>query len=159
MRARSTHAATLTILGLLAISLLLPASVLASASHPSLPEIEPQVMCVTCKIPLNTAESPQASAERDFIREQIAAGDGEAEVRNALVAQYGPAVLALPSTKGFDLAAYLVPLVVVLALIAILALLLPRWRRAARRDRFVAAGSPLSKTDAERLRDDMKRFE
>ena len=144
----------------LAILALVAPSALASFAHPTLPEIEPQAMCVTCKIPLNTAESPQASAERAFIKEQIAAGDNEKQVKNSLVAQYGPAVLSLPSTKGFDLAAYLVPIAVVLIVMAVFALLLPRWLRAAKQDRFTTAASgPLSDTDAERLNEDMRRFD
>ena len=98
----------------------------------SLPAIERQVMCVTCKIPLNVAQSPQADRERAFIQSLIDQGQTEAQIKRALVGQYGPAVLALPSAHGFDLAAYLVPLAALLALLAVLALLLPRWRRHAR---------------------------
>lgn len=132
---------------------------LASPAHPTLPEIEPQVMCVTCKIPLNAAESPEATDERKFIWEEIKAGRNEAEIKKALVSQYGPAVLALPSAKGFNLAVYIVPIVVVLALLAVLALLLPRWRASTRRERKTPALSPLSKTDVERLNEDMARFD
>lgn len=134
----------------------------ASAATPltTLPVIERQVMCVTCKIPLNVAESPQAARERVLIRGLIAEGKSEEAVKNALVSQYGPAVLALPSAKGFDLAAYLVPAAVVLALIALLALLLPSWRRHAREQTTKQADAPeLSPTDAARLDADLKRFD
>jgi cytochrome c-type biogenesis protein CcmH len=126
----------------------------------TLPVIERQVMCVTCKIPLNVAESPQANRERVFIRGLIAEGKSEAQVKDALVSQYGPAVLALPSAKGFDLAAYLVPAAALIALIALLALLLPSWRRHARAhtgDQIDAA--ELSATDAARLDADLERFD
>jgi len=69
----------------------------AIPARTSLPVIERQVMCATCKIPLNVAESPQADRERAFIRTLIAQGRTEAQIKNALVVQYGPAVLALPS--------------------------------------------------------------
>jgi cytochrome c-type biogenesis protein CcmH len=118
--------AALLAAALLAMALL-PATGVASPA--TLPRIERQVMCVTCKIPLNVAESPQANRERAFIRGLIRQGRSEAQIKSALVAEYGPAVLALPSAKGFDLAAYLVPAAVVLALIALLAVLLPGWRR------------------------------
>jgi cytochrome c-type biogenesis protein CcmH/NrfF len=132
----------------------------ATPPRTSLPAIERQVMCVTCKIPLNVAESPQADRERAFIQTLIAHGQTETQIKNALVGQYGPAVLALPSASGFDLAAYLVPLAVVLALLAALALLLPRWRRRAR----AAASSPsampptLDDADTTRLDTDLARF-
>ena len=119
---------------LLAIASLLigATSVAADSTAATLPQIEPQVMCVTCRIPLNTAESPQANVEREYIKSLIRKGYDEAQIKRALVGQYGPAVLALPGAKGFNLAAYLVPIAVVLALLALLAMLLPRWRRAAR---------------------------
>ena len=122
-------------------------------------------MCVTCKIPLNVAQSPQADRERAFIQSLIDQGESEAQIKRALVGQYGPAVLALPSAHGFDLAAYLVPLAGVLALLAALALLLHRWRRHARaqsaRESNPDQSTPptLSSTDAARLDADLARFD
>lgn len=127
----------------------------------TLPIIERQVMCVTCKIPLMVAESPQAKLEREYIQGLIDQGQDEAEVKRSLVAQYGPTVLGLPSTHGFDLAAYLVPIAVVFALLATLAVVLPRWRRHARAQ--AATESPatvaLSSADAARLESDLARFD
>jgi cytochrome c-type biogenesis protein CcmH/NrfF len=127
----------------------------------TLPIIERQVMCVTCKIPLQVAESPQAKLEREYIQGLINQGQDEAEIKRSLVAQYGPAVLGLPSTHGFDLAAYLVPLAVVLALLATLSVLLPRWRRHARAQSKLAnpAATTLSSSDAARLESDLARFD
>jgi type II secretory pathway pseudopilin PulG len=69
-------------------------------------------------------------------------------------------VLALPSAKGFDLTAYLVPAAVVIALIALLVLLLPSWRRRARAQAGDRAASPeLSAADAARLDADLERFD
>jgi cytochrome c-type biogenesis protein CcmH len=137
-----------------------PASADAVTPRTTLPVIERQVMCVTCKIPLNVAESPQANRERVFIRGLISEGRTEAQVKSALVSQYGPAVLALPSAKGFDLAAYLVPAAVVLALIALLVVLLPSWRRHARTQAGESADAPkLSDSDAARLDADLKHFD
>jgi cytochrome c-type biogenesis protein CcmH len=131
-----------------------------AAPRPSLPTIERQVMCVTCKIPLNVAESPQADREKAFIQSLIDEGHSEAQIKRSLVAQYGPSVLGLPSAHGFDLTVYLVPLAVVLALLATLSLLLPRWRRRARAQ--AASRSPavaLSAADAARLESDLARFD
>jgi cytochrome c-type biogenesis protein CcmH len=151
-------ASLLVIVGLAAAALAAPAASIAAPS-PSLPAIERQVMCVSCKIPLNVAQSQQADRERVFIRGLIGQGNSEAQIKRSLVAQYGPAVLGLPSTAGFDLAAYLVPVAVVVGLLAMVATLLPRWRRGAR-----AGGAPtptaprLDATDAERLDADLARF-
>lgn len=134
----------------------------AAALQPrtSLPVIERQVMCVTCKIPLNVAQSPQADRERAYIQELIDQGLDEAQIKNALVGQYGPAVLGLPAAHGFDLTAYLVPLAAVVALIAALLVLLPRWRRTARAQRAGGHAPPdLDAADAARLEADLSRFD
>jgi cytochrome c-type biogenesis protein CcmH len=132
----------------------------AVAPRTTLLAIEHQVMCVTCKIPLTVAESPQAARERVFIRGLIAEGQTEAQIKNSLVAQYGPSVLDLPSTKGFDLAAYLVPIAAVLALLALLAFLLPSWRRHALARRGATEDAPeLSATDSARLDADLAQFD
>jgi cytochrome c-type biogenesis protein CcmH/NrfF len=136
------------------------ASLAAAPSRASLPAIERRVMCVTCKIPLIVAESPQADRERAFIRGLIAAGLTESQIERALVSQYGPTALGLPSAHGFDLAAYLVPLTAVLVLAGTLALLLPRWRRRARRPSDPrAATTTLSAAERARLDADLARFD
>lgn len=144
----------------LALSALLPLPAGAVAPRTTLPVIERQVMCVTCKIPLNVAESPQADRERALIRRLIAEGRTEAQVKHVLVGQYGAAVLGLPASKGFDLTAYLVPIAVVLGLLGLLALLLPSWRRHARAQARSKPSAPkLSETEAARLDADLKRFD
>lgn len=157
--ARRLPSARPLIVALIGVCVLAGALAPVAAARPSLPTIERQVMCVTCKIPLNVAQSPQADRERAFIAALIAQGDDEARIKRALVTQYGPTVLALPSTHGFDLAAYLVPLAVVLALLAALALLLPRWRRRARADAAASPPPTLSANDSARLNADLARFD
>jgi cytochrome c-type biogenesis protein CcmH len=158
---RTRLAATLALFATLALSPALGNSSAAAATpRTTMPTIERQVMCVTCKIPLNVAESPQSQRERAYIRGLIAEGQTESQIKRSLVAQYGPSVLALPSAKGFDLAAYLVPVAVVLALLGLLALLLPSWRRHARAQTARAAEAPpLSPGDAARLDADLERFD
>ena len=155
---RTTRLAMLLVAAVIIALACAPAG--AVTARTSLPVIERQVMCATCKIPLNVAESPQADRERAFIRQLIAQGRNEAQIKSALVVQYGPAVLALPSAKGFDLVAYLVPAAVVLALLALLALLLPSLRRRARTQAGASSGAPeLSASQATRLDADLERFD
>jgi cytochrome c-type biogenesis protein CcmH len=154
-----------------ALALLLAASLLAVqplhalalgtvAPRTTLPAVEGQVMCVTCKIPLTIADSPEATRERVFIQGLIGRGRTESQIKRALVHEYGPAVLDLPSSHGFGLAAYLVPPLVLFAVLALLALLLPRWRRRARAAPGAAGSSTaLTPADAERLDADMARFD
>jgi cytochrome c-type biogenesis protein CcmH/NrfF len=131
----------------------------AGAGASLLPAIERQVMCVTCKIPLNVAVSPQAERERAFIRELIAQGRDEAQIKRALVFQYGESVLGLPRGHGFDLAVYLVPVAVIAALLGLVAMLLPRWRRRAGQAAPRAPAPRLSPSESARLEADMERFD
>jgi cytochrome c-type biogenesis protein CcmH len=135
----------------------------ASAAQPqtTLPAMEQQVMCVVCRTPLSVANGPQAEAERRQIRQLIAQGKSEQQIKDVLVAQYGERVLALPSDDGFNLAVYLVPIVAVALALVLLALALPRWRRHARaRAAAPATAAPtLSAEDAQRLDEDLARHE
>jgi len=143
------------------VALLAPAAAAAAPlGRTSLPAIERQVMCVTCKIPLNVAQSPQADRERAFIQSLIRRGYTEAQVKQALVAQYGPTVLGLPRAHGFDVSVYAVPVAVLAVVIALLLVLVPRWRRRA------VPGSPdegapagLDASQAARLESDLARFD
>lgn len=153
-------AALLALAGAAMVSVPAARAAARAKPHVSLALIERQAMCVTCKVALNESQSPQANLERDYIRSLIDAGDGEAEIKRSLVAQYGPTVLGLPSAHGFDLAVYLVPLAIVLALLATVLLLLPSWRRRARAHADAPdAATTLSPADSARLESDLARFD
>jgi cytochrome c-type biogenesis protein CcmH len=117
--------------------------------------MEQQVMCVVCRTPLAVANGPQAEAERRQIRRLIAQGRSEQQIKDALVAQYGERVLALPQDDGFNLAVYLVPLLAVAVGLLLLAVSLPRWRRRARA-RAVAPAAAQAPTPSD---DDLRRLD
>lgn len=153
---RRALAAALTALLLFAV----PAAT-ASAACPraSLPDIESQVMCLVCGVPLGLADSPQASRERDFINGLIDRCESTAQIKAALVAQYGPRVLALPRDSGFDAAAYIVPLLAVLAG-ALVALMAVRWWMSGRHALPEPESHPQpSAADARRLEAEIAAFE
>jgi cytochrome c-type biogenesis protein CcmH/NrfF len=155
---------SLAVAGLLALVLLAVASPTASlAAQPraSFNDVESEVMCDTCNVPLNIAESPRADQERKEIRDLIAQGLTKSQIKATLKARYGPAILALPEGKGFSLAVYVVPLAVVAGLLTGVALVAPRWRRRARLEATApAATAPeLSAADARRLDEDLARYD
>jgi cytochrome c-type biogenesis protein CcmH len=158
---RLTRLAT-RLAALLSLGVLIGAmpAIAATTTRTSLPQIERQVMCVTCKIPLNVAESPQATRERVFIRSLIVKGLDESQVKDQLVDQYGASVLGLPADHGFNATAYLVPLAAVIVLVGTFFLLLPRWRRRARAQALAESPpAPLAAPDAARLESDLARFD
>ncbi len=123
----------------------------------SLPDIEDEVMCPVCGTTLELAsESPQALRERDYIRGLIAQGATKDEIKDALVLEFGEEVLATPSGEGFDLAAWIVPGLAVLAGAVAIFVGLRRWRRET--DAAPApVGAAMSDADEKRLDEDLKR--
>jgi len=145
---------------LLCLLALAPAgSALAAAPRASFPDIEDEVMCDTCNVPLYIAESPRADQLRREIRALIARGETKSQIKATLKARYGPAILALPEQSGFSLAAYLVPILVAFGLLALLMVLLPRWRRRAREPALAVPVQALDDGDKLRLDDELARFD
>ena len=105
---------------LAALLLLLAAGRRRSAAAPKvdLIDVEDEVMCVDCGIPLNTAEGAQPDSERELIRDLIAQGKTKEQIKQELVAQYGEDVLALPETSGVGITAYAIPLVLLALVVA-----------------------------------------
>jgi cytochrome c-type biogenesis protein CcmH/NrfF len=147
--------AALAALGALALA---ATPALAVTPKTTLHAIEQQVMCVTCNIPLEVAESPAADDERAYIQTLINRGDTVAQIKHQLVLDYGDSVLDLPPVKGFNIVFYILPIAAGLGAIALVAFLLPRWRR---RNPPPAApgGATLSPADAARLDADLASFD
>jgi cytochrome c-type biogenesis protein CcmH/NrfF len=143
------------------LALILPgAAGAASALRSELNEIESEVMCPVCGTLLELAESPQATREKAFIEKLVKQGQSKEEIKEALVAQYGDAVLAEPKGSGFSLSAYLVPIVAFIVAVILLAFAVWRWRKAAgsREDREPEVEGP-SDEERERLDADLARYD
>jgi cytochrome c-type biogenesis protein CcmH/NrfF len=137
-----------------------PASAQTPEPQTTLPDVEDEVMCPVCGTTLELAsDSPQAIDERDQIRELIALGLTKEEIKDELVAEFGPEVLAEPSTEGFDLAAWVVPglAVIVGAILAFFAV--RRWRGNSLPPSETFGTHAESPEDGERLDEDLKRYE
>ncbi len=127
----------------------------------SLGDLEDEVMCPVCGTTLElSSEAQQANDMRDLIRDLIAQGQTKDEIKDRLVGEFGPEVLAVPSTEGFDLAAWIVPGLVVLAGAIGAFLAGRRWRGASVAQDATRAPQPAaSAQDRERLEADLKRYE
>jgi len=141
------------------VALLAPAALARPAPRASLPDIEDEVMCPVCGTLLELSDSPQADRERVFIRGLIARGRTKAEIEDALVSEYGRSVLATPQGSGFDLSAYLVPVAAFAAGAVALGLAVWRWRRAAPSQSSAPAVAPPQGEQAERLEEDLARYD
>jgi len=139
----------------------LPASVASAAcrQRANLADIESQVMCLVCGVPLSLADSPQASRERDFINGLIDKCETTQQIKAALVAQYGPRVLALPKDSGFNVAAYLVPFLALLFGGGLAVAAVRWWTSGRHAPADEPAVPPPSRADARRLEAEMASFE
>jgi cytochrome c-type biogenesis protein CcmH len=163
MRAR----AAIALAAVLTVALLGTGALGAAAATPpatpqtSLGEVSSEVMCPVCGTLLELAESPQALRQKAFITRLVEEGRSKEEIKDALVAEYGTEVLALPQDSGFDLSAYVVPIVAFAIAVIALGFGVLRWRRAGERsDRErPAAGEGPSDEDSARLDADLARYD
>jgi len=138
---------------------LVPATALAQdCPKTTLGDIEDEVMCPVCGTPLGLAsESPQAQDERAFIQDLIAKCRSKDQVKQALVAEYGERVLALPGDQGDDdlgdVLVYVIPALGILLAAAGIAFAVIRWRRPERQP------GTLARAEGARLDDDMERYD
>jgi cytochrome c-type biogenesis protein CcmH len=84
----------------------------AEKKEVTLADLEDEVMCPVCPgETLEQSSSPAAQQVERFISTRIAAGDTKSEIKDQLVDEYGPRILAAPPKEGFDLLAWVLPLV------------------------------------------------
>jgi len=123
---------------------------------PRAADLEAELVCPTCDTTLDQSNSPVAQRMKAYIRERIAAGDSEQEIKDALVAEFGPGVLATPEKSGFGLLAWLLPLTALGAGAVAIGLLLWGWSR---RRGPPDAEPPLDPGLERRLDEELARFE
>ena len=133
----------------------------ASCAHPrtSLSYLEGQVMCPTCHTTLDQSDSAAARQSETFISQRIAQCATAQQIESELVANYGPAILAAPPHKGFDLLAWWLPIVGVLAGAVILAIGVWRWSRRRESEEPEPEESGLDEETERKLDDLLARFD
>jgi cytochrome c-type biogenesis protein CcmH len=137
-------------------ALILVPAARASEQHPSLTELEGEVMCPVCETTLDQSSSPAAQQIKRVIANRIAAGDTKTQIKDKLVAEYGNAILAAPPHKGFGLVAWWLPLFGILSAAVVVGVGAWRWARAREP---APVGPPLDPALERRLDDELRRFE
>ncbi|HEX5929764.1 MAG TPA: cytochrome c-type biogenesis protein CcmH [Solirubrobacterales bacterium] len=143
----------------LTLSAAAPAGAATATPQTSVSEISSEVMCPVCGTLLELAEAPQAQRQKAFIARLVAAGRSKDQIKDALVAEYGDEVLAVPRGSGFDLSAYVVPIVAFVVALVALALGVLRWRRAGPGPGGDPPAAGPSPEDSERLDADLARYD
>jgi cytochrome c-type biogenesis protein CcmH len=145
-------------------ALVLAAPAWASERHPTLAELEGQLMCPICEgETLAQSDSPAAQRIRSYIQQRIDGGATRSEIKQELVDQWGKRILAAPERHGFDLLAWLLPLVGVLGGGTVLGFLAFRWTRVREPEpaaqRWSLNGHPLAPDEERRLDEELARFD
>ncbi|MEW6568414.1 MAG: cytochrome c-type biogenesis protein [Chloroflexota bacterium] len=105
-------------------------------------QIAKQLYCPVCEnVPLDVCPTRACEQWRETIRQMLAEGRSEEEIKQHFVEQYGARVLATPPPTGLNWLVYVIPPLAFLGGAAILWRALRSWRR--------AAPAPVSETPAE----------
>jgi cytochrome c-type biogenesis protein CcmH len=95
-------------------------------------DIGHQMMCVCgCNqilLECNHVGCPDPDSMRNELMASLTRGDSDSLVEQGFVQKYGPTVLAAPTTKGFDRAAYIVPLAALILGFGLIALVIRAWK-------------------------------
>src|SRR5246127_653982 len=115
-----------------------------------------QLMCIcSCGqilLECNHVGCPDSDGMRNELMAAVSRGDSDSLVEQAFVQKYGPTVLAAPTTKGFDRAAYIVPPVLLLLGFGLIVLVIRSWKN--RPAPAIADGlKPIRGAELEQFRD------
>ena len=144
------------VLALVALCAVVASSTAWGVDPPNAADLEAELVCPVCETTLDQSNAPIAERMKLFLRERIAAGDTEQEIKDALVREFGPGVLATPEKSGFGLLAWLLPLAALAGGAVAVGLLLLSWSR--RRGRPTSEGE-LDPELERRVDEELARFE
>jgi cytochrome c-type biogenesis protein CcmH len=148
-----------------ALALVVAAPAAASEQHPTLLELENQVMCPVCAgETLAQSNVPAAQQVKRNIQNWIDGGYTRSEIKRKLVADYGTQILAAPPRHGFNLLAWVLPLAGILGATGVMALLAWRWSRRREEPEHIPGpwsvnGRPLDPELERRLDEELARFD
>src|SRR5580698_5337069 len=92
----------------------------------------------TCALSPAPAQETPRGMQKD-LDTQVTRGESDDQILQAMVEQYGPTVLVEPPKKGFDLLAWIMPIVVPLIALVLVWEVVRRWRQKAA---LAPAGGP-----------------
>lgn len=100
----------LLLLAVLALAFSAPA--LAVPPRTTIAAVEEDLVCPACHEPLDESSSPIAEQMKAYIRQHISLGWTKSRIENTLEKQpgMGPAIFGVPSTHGFDLLIWVIPI-------------------------------------------------
>ncbi len=119
-------------------------------------EVAAELRCVTCGTPLDVSNAPAALRMKARIDLRISQGATKQQILDEFVADFGRQVLATPPKRGFDLVAWLLPSLAVVAGLCTIPFVTRAWAK--RRPTVASPVAPLSDEDAARLQRELDAF-
>jgi cytochrome c-type biogenesis protein CcmH len=101
----------------------------AAAACPTIVDLEDELICPTCKTTLDQSDAPVARQIKALVARRVQQCVPKQEIKDELVADFGPSVLAAPPREGFHWLAWLLPLAGLIAAAAVISILVWRWSR------------------------------
>lgn len=93
-------------------------------------ELQQELWCPICQgVRLDVCEQKVCEQMRDMIDNDLAAGKSTDEIKADFIEFYGPVVLGEPPREGFNLLAWIVPVLLVIGSLLFVVLLTRRWSR------------------------------
>jgi len=119
-------------------------------------EIGHRMMCICgCNqilLECNHVGCPASDGMRNELMAAVTRGDSDSLVEQSFVQKYGPTVLAAPTSKGFDRAAYIMPFVVLVLGFGLIVIVIREWKN--RPTPAIADGLPPARgAELEQFRD------
>lgn len=95
-------------------------------------ELEALLIAPCCwRAPIADHQSAIATEMKQEVRQMLQEGKSHQEILDHYVEQYGVRILAVPPQEGFNRMSFLMPIVFVVFGLAVVGILLQRWRRQA----------------------------
>lgn len=144
-------------------TLLLATPAIAQESTPVIPDdevnaIAKDMYCPVCEnVPLDVCPTQACAQWRELIRQRLAEGWTEQQIKDYFVQQYGDRVLAEPPRTGLNWLVYVIPPIIVLAGAFIVFRVLQTWK--ANAPQLASADAPPTIDDdyVRRLEEELKR--
>ena len=114
---------------LLVIGLALVLVPAAGAACPTVADLENELICPTCKTTLDQSDAPVARQIKAIVARRVADCVSKQRIKDELVADFGPSVLAAPPRKGFHWLAWVLPPIGLLVAAGVISVLVWRWSR------------------------------
>lgn len=115
------------------LALIFTGAALAQETLPSDDEVNAiakEIYCPVCEnTPLDVCPTQVCSQWRELIREQLAMGWSDSQIRQYFVNQYGDRVLATPPARGFNWLVYILPPLAILAGVFVLVRTIRNWKK------------------------------